>query len=133
MIAYLYKKTNNEVVSVINDLQHITTDSVIGESDYSKGVNFDYIGVLSLEDAITNIIDEEVVEIQSGHILNLDGYTDLSPRMKIIGRLLELDSIIDRRTEQIYIDTNSLPSYQPMLDAMIEKASLRQQLQESEV
>jgi len=50
----------------------------------------------------------------------------------ILIRLSQLNLVIDSQTEQIYTDLGKLPSYQPIADAMLEKQSLRQRLQDLE-
>ena len=52
----------------------------------------------------------------------------IDPKQEILYKLSQLDKIISREIEQTYIDMGKLPSYQPMLDALIEKQYLRKQL-----
>jgi len=125
MIAYLYLKATNTVIVIVDDVQTITSTDILGSSDTAKGVNFDTVGVLCVEEAILQD-DEPLIR---GDILSPEDHTDHTLKLQILNRLQELDAIIDRKTEQVYIDCDVTPSYQPMLDALIEKTALRDQLQ----
>ena len=50
--------------------------------------------------------------------------------VEIKDRLDALDSIITRQVEQLYIDTNTMPSYAPIQEAIAEKQALRIELQQ---
>lgn len=52
----------------------------------------------------------------------------VTARKEVLARLAELDTIIDRQTEQLYTDMGKVPSYKPMADAIAEKKALRAKL-----
>lgn len=50
--------------------------------------------------------------------------------IEIKDNLNALDNIVTRQVEQLYIDTNTIPSYAPMQDAIAKKQALRIELQQ---
>ena len=86
------------------------------------GVNEDY-SVIETEIEKPRLIDNNgVIEVQERPKTNDE------IKQEILTELSELDKIITRQNEQVYIDTNVTPSYQPMVEAVARKTELRNQL-----
>jgi putative protein kinase ArgK-like GTPase of G3E family len=49
-------------------------------------------------------------------------------KQEIENELKQLDKVISRQTEQLYKDANITITYQPMVDALLQKLELRTQL-----
>lgn len=128
MIGYVYLKSNNEIRAIINDVVTINDTDVLGKSDYAKGNDFNLLAVICLEQPITKELNQEIVNVKIGDIIDITNLVDLSPRIKILSKLEELDKIITRPIEQLYFDANLTPSYPEMAQAIVEKQALRVQL-----
>lgn len=131
MIAYLYLKKDNAIIGIIHKVTHISDVGVVGESGSLIGIDLNLVGVICLDTDVdlTKSINGKEVNLENYDILPLNDLVDVKRRFEILGRLMTLDGIVSRETEQVYIDTNTTPSYAAMADAITEKTTLRLELQ----
>ena len=131
MIAYLYLKNDNAIIGIIHKVTHISDVGVVGESGSLIGIDLNLVGIICLDTDVelTKLVNGKEINLENYDILPLDDLVDVKRRFEILGRLMELDGVVSRETEQVYIDTNTTPSYVAMADAITEKTTLRLELQ----
>lgn len=130
MIAYTYLKSNNKIISRVKNVTQVTGDSVTGIYGATKGIDTSLVGIILLDTDIelTKTVGAEAVPLGSGDIIDIAPLTDVKRRFEIFNRLEELDKVISRDTEQLYVDASLTPSYSTMADAITEKVALRLEL-----
>lgn len=77
MIAYLYLKSDNRIVSIIRDVNSISNTEILGVSDYAKGVDFSLVDVFCVENELKKIVDFIEKPLENGDILITEGLINL--------------------------------------------------------
>ncbi len=130
MIVYTYLKLDNKILSIIPEVIQITGEDVLGKSGSAKGIDTDLVGIMCLDTDTELVKTVESVEmpLEEGDVLDIASLTNVKRKFEIFYRLEELDKVIARDTEQLYVDSSLTPSYSVMADAIAEKITLRTEL-----
>jgi len=85
MIAIIYQKPKNHVVSIISDVTSYTETDIIGKNAQVRGIDTEQVGFVIVEPAAFNKIPEDITR-ETVNYETVDGLPVPVPGLEVIGQ-----------------------------------------------